>query len=110
MQDFSDINREYGPEYRYMSPPNMPGVRQLYGVQEPNYHVSGMNCGGYLGPNWIPPNNLPMIRKMHLRNQLEGFGSGCAGSFGNLLITIIVLCIIITLAMYFLSEKKKTIY
>lgn len=39
-----DINREYGSVYRYMSPPNMPGVRHLCGANEERYTVNDLNA------------------------------------------------------------------
>ena len=119
----NNFDREYGSVYKYMSPTNMPGVRNHCGIPEAIHHVDDLDhpyCSyqtssefpaacGTLGPNWVAPDDLPIIKK----RMLEGFHNDNAGnrrgscptSFRDLLITILVLCIIITLGMYLLNDK-----
>jgi hypothetical protein len=120
----SDLNREFGSVYQYMSPTNMPGVRHLCGVPFATHYVNNLDTPyvsyqtvsnfpsscGTLGPNWVPPTDLPIIKKRkHV--DAENFmrympvRQNKNLTFRDILIIIIILCIIVTVGMYFLDTK-----
>ena len=132
-QHIDDINREYSSTYNHKPSPIMPGIRDMgpkphdkhcvHGIHTNptnfqasqvlhpvrsrmaghRHHVMGLDNPGC---SYIPPNDLPIIRKRQLVDQIEGFGS-CNTFTQEMILKIVLLCIIIGAGVYLLNNKNR---
>lgn len=87
---------EYKNVFKYSSPPNMPGVRKLHGVPEKR-HIVDFSCNDC--NSYIPPNDLPIIRKRQMIDQIEGFGMQ-----DNCVMRLFILSIVIFVIIYAMKK------
>lgn len=103
-----EFNREYGPVYKYTSPPIMPGIRKLCGVPEERVRLSVNLDAPYY--NFVPsnmkeysnPRCMPMV---YPANGVEGFNS--MSPIGNFICRLIIFGLVLALCYYLYVNYKK---